>query len=427
MSHDPSAEAALIATMLLEPSKIPLVAQHCDPADFHVVRHRVLAEAIIDLHERRQEIGIPELETELRRRDALTLVGGIEGIGDLAKPYGTAVRVESTAREIRTHATLRRIRKLAGEIYEDLDGFVGNPEEVIDRAAADLASALARKTDDAQPIGALMESTVRRVLKHEAVAAHRTRFTELDFLTDGLAESRYIVIAARPSMGKTAFALNIADDVSDRAPVLVISLEQPEAQMSGRVASSRCQISGIKIARGQGILRHEQESLMREIDRAKKARLDIVTKRGMSIDAIRAQARGWALRKARNEMPLVVLDYIQRAKGNRHRTATQAEEISTVSGGMAELALELRCPVLVLAQLSRGAEDGSNRKPRLGDLKGSGSLEEDADQVGLLWRESRDSSVAELDLAKNRHGPTGMVPLVYRGEFFRFENAEVRR
>jgi replicative DNA helicase len=387
----------------------------------------VVAEALVALHEAHEPIGIPEIESALRRRDTLKIAGGIEGVGDLARVGGIPRNVERTAQSVRTHAQIRRVRQLAGELYDDLGSESSDPEAALDSAAANLSSVLQRKTDDAKPIGGLMESCVRRVLEHKSITAHRTRFTMLDSLTDGLAESRYIVIAARPSMGKTALALNIADDVSDRAPVLVISLEQPEDQMAGRVAASRCEIAGVKIARGQGLKQHETSALMREVERAKKARLDIVTRRGMSIDAIRAQARGWALRKARNEMPLIVLDYIQRAKGNRHRTATQAEEISTISGGMAELALELRCPVLVLAQLSRGAEDGSNRKPRLGDLKGSGSLEEDADQVCLLWRESRDSSVAELDLAKNRHGSTGMVPLVYRGEFFRFENAEMRR
>jgi replicative DNA helicase len=426
------AEQSVLGALLIDRDAIVEVADFLRAEDFYRPANGSIFAAVLDLYERREPIDIVTVSETLERAGQLETIGGRTYLSSLANQTPTAVHAVPYGRIVERKATLRNLISAAGRIagigYED----PAEIQEAIDRAERELFAVSQRRVVDGfSRLSRLLHDAYDRL---DYLHAHRgevsgitTGFQDLDQLTTGLQKSDLIVVAARPSVGKTSFALNIAEHaaVHDGKSVGVFSLEMSKEQLVLRLLSSVSNIDSQRLRSG----------FLEELDFARIApAMNALSEAPMYIDdtpsistmELRTKARRL---QAESGLDLVIVDYLQLMQATTtSRDANRVQEVSEISRGLKALARELSVPVIALSQLSRQPEMRESHEPRLSDLRESGAIEQDADLVIFLWREKdrpteegdQDGEVIKLKLAKHRNGPTGEVDLWFKKKQTRF-------
>jgi replicative DNA helicase len=423
--------------MLISPREIIAEAvEKINEEYFYVPAHQTIYTVLVDLWNAGQGIDLITFTQVLRDRNLLDSVGGAPFVTSLFTFVPTAANVTYYLEIVREKYILRQIIAAATEsvrrAYEEQDEVNALLDEVEQKIFAVGEDRFKGQTPTMkeQVMGAL-ESIEQLWERKGGITGISTGFIELDRMTNGLHNAEMIVIAARPSMGKTALAMNIAEHVAvtSKLPVAVFSLEMSSQQLVQRLLCSRARVNLQKVREGF-LAERDFPSLTAAASKLAEAEIYIDDSAGLSILEVRAKARRL---KAQKNIRLIVVDYLQLLKSTTRRAQDNRQlEISEISAGLKGLAKDLDLPVIVLAQLNRQPEARSGGKPRLSDLRESGSIEQDADLVGLLVRpelyeEDEDARAekageAELIIAKQRNGPVGEIPLTFLKEFTRFED-----
>jgi replicative DNA helicase len=435
-------EVAILGAMLLDSVAISDATEKLKAEDFSLDSHQRIFRAIVDLMAKGQGIDYLTVQEELARRRELDSIGGPAYLAYLTEGIPRNFNIESYVQIVRDKSLLRQLMGIfhdggirAADQSEDAITVLGDVEAQL----ADVAdSAIQRGLAGIGEIVAGSFVSIDKLYEQgREVTGLATRYTEFDKMTSGLQDSELIIIAARPSMGKTAWAINIAQNaaVQDGKVVAVFSLEMSKESLLRRMLASEALVGSRKLQTGS-MLREDRGKLMKALERLMDAKLFIDDTPGITLPEMRAKAR--RLKQQQGQLDLIVIDYLQLMTGTnpsgKRGFENRTQEVSSISRGLKALAKEMRIPVLALSQLSRGSEQrAGDKKPLLSDLRESGSIEQDADVVAFIHREEyydRDNEdvkgQAEIIVAKQRNGPTGSIKLAFRSDFTRFENlAEV--
>ena len=428
------AEESVLGGVLLDNTAIDRVVELVRPDDFYRGAHRKLFRAMLTLSERNEPVDQITLSEALRSRGELAEVGGAAFIAELVDRVPTAANIMHYARIVRDRAVLRELISASTEIASKGYEATGDVNELLDRAEQAIFAISERKVRASfsrlQDILVDSLKTIERLYENkQSVTGAPTGFADLDRLTSGLQPSDLIIVAGRPSMGKTAFCLNIAEHCALRADVgvAVFSLEMAKEQLAMRMLCSEARVDLARVRTGH-LTDREFPRLAMAAGRLADAPIYIDDTPALTVLELRAKARRLK-RDPASKLGLVVVDYIQlmHAEGKDSRE----QEISEISRSLKALAKELQVPVVALSQLNRQVENRTPPIPRLADLRESGAIEQDADVICFLYREeyymedSDKKGIAEVIVAKQRNGPIGSVELTFLKEYTRFENREV--
>jgi replicative DNA helicase len=435
LPHSLEAEKCVLGAIMIYNDAFNLAAELIDAGDFYRDAHRRLFEKMVRLNERGVPIDYLTLKEELVRSGELDEVGGPAYV--LALPDGVprSTNVEYYARIVKEKATLRglihatnKIQAAAYSAEQDADTILDESE----RAIFEIAEGRIRA--GFVPLRDLVQSsfaTIERLQEHrELVTGVPTGFAELDQLTSGLQPSDLIIVAARPSMGKTSFVLNVAQHLGTRTDKTVgfYSLEMSREQLFMRMLTSEARIDSHRF-RGGFLGEKDYDRLGQALGRLAEARVFIDDTPAIGVLEMRAKSRRLM---AEHGLDLLIIDYIQLMQG-RGRFENRVQELGNISRSLKILAKELNVPIVVLSQLSRAPESRPDGRPQLSDLRESGALEQDADVVMLIYREEvykpsdENRGLSEIIVAKQRNGPTGNLKLAFLKEYTRFENLEWRQ
>ncbi len=432
---NPEAEEAVLGSLLIDPDAIIKVASFLEPDDFYREKNGWIYRAILDLHERREPADFVTLVDELERRDQLQQVGGAAYITALINSVPTAVHVEHYAHIVERTATLRRLIAAAGQIaalaYEEAE----DVDEVVDRAEQLIFNVSERRIRrDLTPVRQIMHTVVDRLdylHRHKGdLLGVPSGFSKLDKLLGGFQKSDLIILAARPGVGKTSLALNIAVNAAKRygQRVAFFSLEMSSEQLVQRLLAAETGINQQRLRLGE-IADDEWPILMEAAGVLSETLLFIDDTPAVSALELRTKARRL---QAEHGLDMVIVDYLQLMRGDT-RSENRVQEISYISRALKSLARELEVPPIALSQLSRAVESRSDHKPVLSDLRESGAIEQDADVVMFIYREdmvkenTERKNIADIIVAKHRNGPTDTVPLYFDKSLTRFADLELTR
>jgi replicative DNA helicase len=435
MPESLAAEAAVLGSMMLDPECIGHVVELLERDAFYRIEHRYIYDALIRLYEKNKGIGIDAvlLRDELIKHGHLEEAGGVEYIASILDSVPSAANVAYYAGVVKDKMLLRELIAAAGEILDNAYNQTGETREALDEAEQKIF-AVTDKNVSGNAI-ALKDLVVRSFeLIENRQGSHvtglATGYYELDDWTCGLQNGEMIIIAGRPSMGKTSLALNIAEHMGliEKIPVAVFSLEMGRQQLAERFLCSISKIDSQKVRRG--LLSDEgYKKLADACAELSEAQVFIDDTSTLTPLELRAKARRL---KSMHDIRCIMVDYLQLMHMGSGKVESRQQEITTISRYLKALARELNIPVVVLSQLNRAPEGREGHRPRMSDLRESGSIEQDADVVALLHREDyyhrgepdyQQDNTAELIIAKQRNGPTGTVRLVFREKITRFENA----
>jgi replicative DNA helicase len=440
------AERAVLGGILLRQEKLHEVRALLNPEDFYHPAHQLIFQSMIDVEGKGSAIDPLTVSAELLRRELLGRVEGGEGyLVDLLNEVPTAENISHYARIVREQSTLRQLIHTTREISSQAMGDHGDFREFLDSAEKRVFEVARQSmTSNYEHVKALLPEAIRNVERRRAngkdVTGVPTGFSDLDKLLSGLQPNDLVLLAARPSMGKTSLALSFAlnSAVHGRIPVLFFSLEMGSQQLVERMLCSEGRIDSNKLRSGH-MASHEWINLTKAASRLMEAPISIDDSSDPSVLEIRAKARRWASDPTvpRGDGPLrgvILVDYVQLVKsGASRREDSREREISDVSRGLKALAKDLHMPIVALAQLNRGLEKREDKRPILSDLRESGALEQDADVIMFIYRDdyynkekSDKPGVAEVIIGKHRNGPTGTVDLRWSGEHTRFDNLSLR-
>src|SRR5258706_8092352 len=437
LPHNLEAERSVLGAVLLHNDAFNLAAEVIDSKDFFRDAHRRIFDKMVKLSERGDAIDLVTLKEELSRSSELDEVGGPAYITALVDGVPRSTNVEYYARIIKEKSTLRQLIFSANKILSTAYGAEEDADVILDQAEhAIFAIADDQVRDGFVSLRDLAQSSLETIerlhARKELITGVPTGFTELDEITSGLQPSDLVIVAARPSMGKTSLVLNIAQHVGTKTDMTVglFSLEMSKEQLFLRMLTAEARIDAHRLRSGF-LGEKDWGKLSQAIGTLSEVKIFIDDTPSIGTLELRAKCRRLA---AEHGLHLVIVDYIQLMQG-RGRFENRTLELASISRSLKGLAKELRVPVVVLSQLSRAPEARSDHRPQLSDLRESGALEQDADVVVFIYREdmyadrSQPSSemqgVAELIIAKQRNGPTGIVRLAFIREFTRFENLAV--
>ena len=430
------AEQSVLGAVLIEQSSIAKISDLLNPEDFYREAHRLIYRAALGLFERGEAIDFITVVDLLRRENTLEQAGGIAYITSLANGVPTAANITFHAKIVQEKSLLRRLIHAATDITAMGYAETEEVEQVLDHAEQKIFAVATRKiSQDFAPIKEIIFSTLDKIDEmHKAkggITGLSTGFTNLDKLTGGFQRSDLILIAARPSMGKTAFVLNVAQHMAtrDKKSVAIFSLEMPREQLAMRMMCAEGLIDSQHFRTG-AMSNDEWKNLVDAADRLSASPMFIDDTAGVNAVELRNKARRIS---KEHGLDCIIIDYLQLMDGGAHsRIDNRQQQISDISRSLKALARELKVPVIALSQLSRGPESRTSRKPMLSDLRESGSLEQDADMVAFLYREdyynpeTEKKNLTELIIAKNRNGPTETVELYFHKNFTRFTDYSPR-
>jgi len=428
--HSEEAEVCVLGSILIDKDAIVTVAEFLRPEHFYKEANSLIYKAILDLYEERKPIDIVTLKEKLKKQKSLTRVGGSSYLTSLVNAVPTAAHVEQYGRIVKDNYTKRELIAAAGKISEGAFDDSREAGQVLDQAEQ-MIFALSQKylRRVFMPIKeALRESFDRLDELHKKAGSLRgvpTGFKDLDDTLAGMQDSNLLILAARPGMGKTALALNIAQHVavSEGLPVGFFSLEMSKEELVDRLLVNQADIDAWRLKTGR--LEEEDFSKLSEaMGELAEAPLFIDDTPALSVLEMRTKARRLM---AEQGLRLIIVDYLQLMRSVR-QFDNRVQEVSAISQGLKNLARELKVPVLTVSQLSRAVEQRGKKKPQLADLRESGAIEQDADVVMFLWRPDEEEMEAmELDVAKHRNGPLRSIPLYWRGDRIRFYGMEKKR
>lgn len=426
------AEQAVLGAMMLEHNAVVAAMEKLRPGDFYREVHRTIFEAMEHLHHDNKEVDVITLPEELRRMKKLDDVGGLEYILSLPNLVATAANIEYHANIVAEKALARNIITTCTELTSEAYDGAKEPEDLLDDAERRILQiSESKRRGDFAPVGVVVEETLDKITKlyenKAGITGLPTGFRDLDRLTSGLQPSDLILVAARPSMGKTAFTLNIAQNVGvkQHKTVAFFSLEMSQEQLVQRLLCQIAHIDSQKLRTGQLNSDDEWTKLTDACDKLYQAPIYIDDTPGISVTEMRSKARRL---KAEHGLDLIIVDYLQLMQGRSSESRQQ--EISEISRSLKALARELKVPLIALSQLSRSVESRQDKRPMLSDLRESGALEQDADIVSFLYREdyydkeTENQHITEIILAKHRNGPVGSVKLYFKGEYTLFLNLD---
>ncbi|MGA8180874.1 MAG: replicative DNA helicase [Desulfobacterales bacterium] len=426
------AEESILSAILVDNDTLPEILEILSPKDFYRSSHQKIFTAVTELFSRNEPVDLVTLTNILREQGWLEEIGGATYLANLVDTVPLAVNAQHYAKIIHDKACLRQLIEKSNAIAKRCFEDRGEVENVIDFAESSIFEISENKIKPAfYPIGKIIEVNIDALEERQGnkalVTGVATGYTKLDELTAGLQKSDLIILAGRPGMGKTAFALNIAKNsaVDTNIPVAVFSLEMSKEQLSFRMLSSEARIDSSRLRRGF----ITQDDWIRITDAAgflSQAPIFIDDSPNITVLEIRAKSRRL---KMENDIGLIIIDYLQLMKG-RVSAERRDLEISEISRSLKALAKELNIPVLALSQLNRKLEERSDKRPQLADLRESGALEQDADVVAFIYRDelynkdenNPNKGKAEIILAKQRNGPTGTALLTFLDTYTRFEN-----
>ena len=432
--NDVEAEQAVIGSMLTDRDAVISAIEVLKEEDFYREDNKTIYEAILNLYNRSEPIDIITLKAELTSMGMFDKIGGLEYIVGLPEKVPTTANVEKYISIVKEKSELRRLIKAANEIIEQGYDPTENIDDIMNGAEKKIFNIMQDKDQKSySPIKDVLIDAFTELEQlynqKQHITGVPTGFIDLDYKTAGLHNSDLILIAARPAMGKSAFALNIATNAALKAkvPAVLFSLEMSKEQMVNRILCSEAMVDSNKVRTGK-IDDDDWIKLADTMGDLSEAPIYIDDTPGISINEIRAKCRKLKLEK---NIGLVVIDYLQLVQGSSKRAqGSREQEISEISRSLKILAKEINVPVIALSQLSRAPEQRPDHRPMLSDLRESGAIEQDADIVMFLYRDdyynedSEDKGLAEVIVAKHRAGSTGTVKLVWLGNYTKFANME---
>jgi replicative DNA helicase len=432
-----AAEAAALGSMLIDPQRIAEVIEELGAAAvdaFYRPEHKVIYQVITELYDKNRGQGLDAvlLRNELEKKNQLDEVGGSEYIGQVLQSVPSSANLPYYISALKEKLTLRELIQAASDIFTDCQNGGDDTYEKLDRAEQKIFALTNRRSSkSAESLKDLVSRAYERIDARtgDIVTGLSTGYLKLDDLTCGFQPGEMIIVAGRPSMGKTAFALNIAENmaVRNKISVAVFSLEMSKDQLTERLICSNSGINSLAIRRGM-LTEKDYEELIRSCGVLSEAPIFIDDSAGITPLEIRSKARRL---KSRYDIQAIFVDYLQLMNGGGGRSESRQQEITMISRYLKALARELEVPVVVLSQLNRAAENREGHRPRMSDLRESGSIEQDADVVILLHREDyyhrgeqdyEQTNMAEAIIAKQRNGPTDTVKFTFLEDRTRFEN-----
>ena len=432
--HDIDAEQAVLGSMLTDKEAVNAAIESLKEDAFYRDDNRIIFQAIVNLYSKSEPIDIITLKDELESMDKFEQVGGYEYLASLPDKVPTTANVQKYIKIVEEKSILRNLIKTANEIIELGYDPTEDVEDIMDGAEKKIFDIMQSKNQKGYtPIKDVLVESFTKLEelynRKQHITGVPTGFAELDYKTAGLHGSELILVAARPAMGKTAFALNLATNAALRgnAPVAIFSLEMSKDQLVNRILCSEAMVDSNKVRTGK-LDEDDWVKLAGAIGPFSEAEMYIDDTPGISVMEIRTKCRKLKMEK---NIGLVVIDYLQLVQGNK-RTASREQEISEISRSLKILAKEINVPVIALSQLSRAVEQRPDHRPMLSDLRESGAIEQDADIVMFLYRddyynkESEKKDIAEVIIAKQRGGQTGTVELLWMGNYTKFVNLERR-
>jgi len=428
--HNEEAETSILGAILIDKDAIVTVAEFLRSEHFYNPNHSSIYEAVLELYEERQPIDIITLKEKLKTKKLLAKVGGAGYLTELVNAVPTSAHVEQYAKIVKDNYTKRELISSAGKIAEEAFGEEGQAAEILDKAEQSIFS-LSQKylRQGFIPVkDALAESFDRLDELHKQVGSLRgvpTGFKDLDNTLAGMQNSNLLILAARPGVGKTALALNMAQNTSvkEGLPVGIFSLEMSKEELVDRLLISQADIDAWRLKTGR-LDEEDFTKLSEAMGILAEAPLYIDDTPALSILEMRTKARRLI---SEHNLRLLIVDYLQLMRSARERES-RVWEVSEISQGLKNLARELKIPILAVSQLSRAVEQRGHKRPQLADLRESGAIEQDADVVMFLWREDEeDMENVELEVAKHRNGPLRRLKLRFRGDRIKFYGVETRK
>ena len=435
MPHNIDAEKSVLGSMFLSKYAIQKSLESLNKELFYLDSHAKIFEAIKTLREKDISIDMTTVTEELENKKQLKQIGGIEYLTEIINFVPTAANVDEYIRIVEEKAILRRLIEEATEIVSSGYNQEEDLSEVLDNAEKKILNVVKTKKGtefrSIQDVLLKTQSDLEKLSQQKSeITGLPTGFYDLDKVTSGLHENELIIIAARPAMGKTAFALNLATNIAMNTDktVALFNMEMSGEQLAMRMLSSVGQIEAGKLRSGK-LEHHDWKKFNEAMSRLAETKLFIDDTAGMTISEIKAKCR--RLYNSEGGLGVVIIDYLQLISGSARYAGNRQQEVSEISRSLKTLAMELNIPVIALAQLSRTVEGREDKRPLLSDLRESGSIEQDADIVAFLYREDyytkqisidENTSKSEFIIAKNRSGPTTTVDLIFRRNVSTFVN-----
>lgn len=432
MPNNLEAEQSVIGSMIMDREAIIVASETLVREDFYHQQYGVLFEAMVELFNEEQPVDVVTLQNRLREKDVPAELSSMEFVGELVTSVPTSANVKYYANIVKEKAMLRKLIKVNEEIanrcYLDRD----NVEDIMAETEKQIFNLLQnRRGEDFVPIKQIVIQALEKIelasKQKGNVTGIATGFVDLDYRTSGLQPSDLILVAARPSMGKTAFVLNIAQYVAfhSNLATAIFSLEMSKEQLVNRLFALEARVDA-QLLRSGNLADSDWEKLIEGAGTIGKSKLIIDDTPGISISELRSKCRKY---KLEHDLKLIIIDYLQLMSGSGRMDSRQ-QEISDISRSLKGLARELNVPVVALSQLSRQVEQRPDHRPMLSDLRESGAIEQDADVVMFIYRDdyynkdTTDKNIAEIIVAKQRNGPIGTVNLVWLPQYTKFVNME---
>lgn len=429
MPNSIEAEQSVVGSMLMDKDAIIAAAEILNKDDFYHNQYGTMFQTMVDMNNAGRAVDLVTFQEELRARNVPAEVYGIDFIRELLEAVPTSANIRQYAEIVKDKAMLRNIIRTTEEIANQCYAGNGETEDILadtEKKVFELVKSKASK--DSMPIGDVVVEAIDRISaaarNRGAVTGIPTGFKDLDYKLSGLQPSDFILIAARPSMGKTAFVLNVADHVALKEGITtaVFSLEMSNVQLVNRMLSLESGVDADKLRKGR-LDGSDWAKLLEGADNIAKSHLIIEDTPGISIGEMRSKCRKM---KLESNLGLIIIDYLQLMSGSGRSSDSRQQEISDISRALKQLARELEVPVVALSQLSRAVEKRDDHRPMLSDLRESGAIEQDADVVMFLYRDdyyNKDTDipgVAEVIIAKQRNGPIGTVQMAWIAEQTKF-------
>ncbi|RYM04679.1 replicative DNA helicase [Sporolactobacillus sp. THM7-7] len=433
--HNMEAEQAVLGAIFLEPSAVVTASEILIPEDFYRTSHQLIFSTMLELSDRNDPVDVVTVTSALQSSRHLEEVGGVSYLADLAGSAPTAANVAYYCHIVEEKALLRRLIRTATHIVSEGYTREDDVESILDDAERQILDvAERRRTSEFRTIKDVLIETYDNIEMLQSrdgdVTGTATGFLDLDRMTAGFQKSDLIIVAARPSVGKTAFALNVAQNVATKndANVAIFSLEMGAGQLAMRMLCAEGNIDAQKLRTGR-LDDEDWQKLTMAMGSLSRAGIYIDDSPGIRVNDIRAKCRRLKQEKGLN---MVVIDYLQLilGSGGGHRAENRQQEVSEISRTLKAMARELDVPVIALSQLSRGVESRQDKRPMMSDIRESGSIEQDADVVAFLYRddyynkESDKKNIIEIIIAKQRNGPVGTVELAFIKEYNKFVNID---
>ena len=433
LPHSMEAEQSVIGSMIMDREAIVVASEMISGDDFYNKSYGVLFDSMVELNDQGQPVDVVTLQNRLKEKDVPPEVASLEFIRDLITAVPTSANIKYYATIVSEKAVLRKLIRLTEEIanncYSEKDGLEVILEDT-EKRVFDLVQR--RNTGDFVPIREVVMNAMDKIEKashsNGNVTGIATGFIDLDYRTAGMQPSDLVLIAARPSMGKTAFVLNIAQYVAFHSGecVAIFSLEMSKEQLVNRLFAMESKVDSQHLRTGN-LSDLEWEKLIESAGMIGQSKLIIDDTPGISIAEMRSKCRKFKLEM---DLKMVIIDYLQLMSGSGRGNESRQQEISDISRSLKALARELQVPVIALSQLSRAVEQRPDHRPMLSDLRESGAIEQDADVVMFIYRDDYDNpdtekkGIAEINIAKQRNCPIGTVDLVWLPEFTKFANLQ---